>query len=120
MQGDQNESGPDEWVNAWTAYKAANTPPLKDEAASNTAPGVAAAVTPAAARTALLPQDQLALDIAEIARRRDTLSALPVGSSVRPALALVPTDRVPAIVGGLLALVILMVFGAAAAMSKLH
>jgi hypothetical protein len=71
------------------------------------------------------PQDQLTRDIAEIERTRDTLAALPLGTfSVRrtQALTLVPartSDPVPVVIGGVLALVMLTVFGAAAAMTKL-
>ena len=68
--------------------------------------------------------DQLMRDIAEIERARDALAALPVRSSKRrmQALTLVPartTDRTPVMIGGVLALVMLTVFGAAAAMNKL-
>jgi len=73
-----------------------------------------------------LPADQLMRDIAEIERARDALAAMPVmvSSSKRrtQALTLVPsrtTDPVPVVVGGVLALVMLTVFGAAAAMTKL-
>ncbi len=73
-----------------------------------------------------VPEDQLMRDIAEIERARDAIAALPVGSfSARrrtQALTLVPSrtsDSVPVVIGGVLALVMLTVFGAAAAMTKL-
>ena len=67
------------------------------------------------------------LDIAEIERARDALDALPLAASFSArrrtqALTLVPSrtsDMVPVVVGGVLALVMLTVFGAAAAMTKL-
>jgi hypothetical protein len=63
-------------------------------------------------------------DIAEIEQVRDKLAAIPVAVPMRrmQALTLVPartTDPVPVVVGAVLALVMLTVFGAAAAMSKL-
>jgi hypothetical protein len=73
-----------------------------------------------------LPDDQLMRDIAEIEKARDALAAMPTGSfSVKrrtQALTLVPSrrsDPAPVIIGGVLALVMLTVFGAAAAMTKL-
>jgi hypothetical protein len=121
MGRDQSETGPFEWVNAWAESAQAGTAPVKAEAAV-AAPAVAS--KPAAARVALLPDDQLMRDIAEIERVRDALAAIPVAVSFRQrtqALTLVPartTDPVPVVVGGVLALVMLTVFGAAAAMSK--
>jgi hypothetical protein len=76
------------------------------------------------AQALALPPDQLMRDIAEIERARDALDQLPVAVSFSKrtqALTLVPartTDPVPVVVGGVLALVMLTVFGAAAAMSK--
>ena len=63
-------------------------------------------------------------DIAEIEPVRDRLATIPVAVAMRrtQALTLVPgrtTDPVPVVIGGVLALVMLTVFGAAAAMSKL-
>jgi hypothetical protein len=115
MARDQNDSGQFEWVNAWAATTG---PATSEPAAPPEAPE--AVVTPAAPPVPVSPEDQLKRAVAEIARRRDALNALAVGSSVRPALALVSNDKVPAIVGGVLALVIITVFGAVAAMSKLH
>ena len=69
--------------------------------------------------------DQLMRDIAEIERVRDTLAAQPAPVFAKgrtQALTLVPartTDAVPVVIGGVLALVMLTVFGAAAAMTKL-
>lgn len=114
----ESDSGQDEWVNAWAAYKGADAP--AHETANATPSEVAA---PTATPTPMPPQDQLALDIAAIVRRRDALNALPVGpvSRTQP-LTLVAsrTDRISAIVGGVLVLVILTVFGAAAAMGRLY
>ena len=64
-------------------------------------------------------------DIAEIERVRDALAAQPgpvFAKGRTQALTLVPartTDAVPVVIGGVLALVMLTVFGAAAAMTKL-
>jgi hypothetical protein len=132
MRREQNDAGQFEWVNAWAASAMADTsaimkaepvaeaPPKVAVSAAVSAPGpVIAPVAPA------LPQDQLMRDIAEIERARDALDALPVGgfsARRRQALTLVPartTDPVPVVVGGVLALVMLTVFGAAAAMTKL-
>jgi hypothetical protein len=82
-------------------------------------------VTAAPAKPAV--SDQLLLDIAEIERARDALDALPLAASSSArrrtqAFTLVPSrtsDMVPVVVGGVLALVMLTVFGAAAAMTKL-
>ena len=69
--------------------------------------------------------DQLMRDIAEIERVRDALAAQPTPVFAKgrtQALTLVPartTDAVPVVIGGVLALVMLTVFGAAAAMTKL-
>jgi hypothetical protein len=64
--------------------------------------------------------DQLMRDMAEIARARDALEAGAAGRHMR-AFMVVPArsaDSAPLLVGGVLALVMLTVFGAAAAMSK--
>ena len=73
-----------------------------------------------------LPGDQLMRDIAEIERTRDALAAAPLSRPFSKgrtqALTLVPSrtsDSVPVVIGGVLALVMLTVFGAAAAMTKL-
>ena len=116
----ENDSGQDEWVNAWAAYKGPEAPTEKPEIA-NGAPLEGA--RPVAVRAPVSPRNQLALDIAAIARRRDALNAMLIGPArPMPPLRLVAsrTDRAPAIVGGVIALVILTVFGAAAAMSRLH
>ena len=98
------------------------------------AAGAAAVERPVMARVvapgAKLPDDQLMRDIAEIERARDALAVLPLALPLSGSLAarrtkaltLVPvrtTDPVPVMVGGVLALVMLTVFGAAAAMTKL-
>ena len=111
-----------EWVNAWAQSTHANV-------VSAPEPVVSAALANASGpESTLAPppvDDQLTRDIAEIERARDALSAMPMGTfSARctQALTLVPSrtaDSVPVFVGGVLALVMLMVFGAAAAMTKL-
>ena len=121
--GREADDGQFEWVNAWASL-------TKAEAASVDAASVAVAAAidkPVVARVVVpevkLPDDQLMRDIAEIERARDALATMPVNSKRRmQALTLVPartTDPVPVLVGGVLALVMLTVFGAAAAMTKL-
>ena len=128
MRREQNDAGQFEWVNAWAASAMADTSAImKAEPVAEAPPKVAvSAPGPVIAPVApALPQDQLMRDIAEIERARDVLDALPVGgfsARRRQALTLVPsrtTDPVPVVVGGVLALVMLTVFGAAAAMTKL-
>jgi len=128
MRREQNDAGQFEWVNAWAASAMADTSAaMKGEVVVVVPPKAAApAPHPVIAPVApALPQDQLMRDIAEIERARDALDALPVGgfsARRRQALTLVPsrtTDPVPVVVGGVLALVMLTVFGAAAAMTKL-
>jgi hypothetical protein len=135
-----HDNEPFEWVNAWAQARASAAPVAQAEAAIAAPPGGSAvtAAPPSASEapmaappgaSAVTPpaaQDQLMRDIAEIARARDTIAALPVNTfSARrgtQALTLVPartSDAVPVIVGGVLALVMLTVFGAAAAMTKL-
>ena len=124
-----------EWVNAWAATAMAETSAaMKGEAPAAVPPrvDVAPKVEPAPAFVTTAPDkpalsDQLMRDIAEIERARDALDALPLAAifSARrrtQALTLVPSrtsDMVPVVVGGVLALVMLTVFGAAAAMTKL-
>jgi hypothetical protein len=120
--GDTNQF---DWVNAWAAQ-------CKPDAVTVVEPVAAAALKTAAPiapmRFVVPPQlaapalrdDQLMRDIAEIEPVRDRLAAIPVRRM--QALTLVPartTDPVPVVIGGVLALVMLTVFGAAAAMSKL-
>ena len=107
-----------EWVNAWAQSARANLVSVSEPVVSAASPDSTLAPTP--------PDDQLTRDIAEIERARDALAILPVGTfSARgrtQALTLVASrtsDSVPVFVGGVLALVMLMVFGAAAAMTKL-
>jgi hypothetical protein len=128
MGREQNDAAQFEWVNAWAASAMADTSAIMKAEAVVEAPPKAASPAPApviAPVAPALPQDQLMRDIAEIERARDALDALPVGGfSARrhQALTLVPsrtTDPVPVVVGGVLALVMLTVFGAAAAMTKL-
>jgi hypothetical protein len=120
--GDTNQF---DWVNAWAAQ-------CKPDAVTVVEPVAAAALKTAAPITPMrfvvppqlaapaLRDDQLMRDIAEIEPVRDRLAAIPVRRM--QALTLVPartTDPVPVVIGGVLALVMLTVFGAAAAMSKL-
>lgn len=124
----RSDAGQFEWVNAWAESArvgaaepaAPSTPAVPPEAPQ---PAASPPVIAPIAHT--LTDDQLKRDIAEIERARDALAAIPVGSfSSRlrnQALTLVPSrtaDSVPIVVGGVLALVMLSVFGAAAAVSK--
>ena len=116
MELEQDRSGDSaqfEWVNAWAATPVDAAP----VAAIKPAP-VIAPIT--------IPDDQLMRDIAEIEHVRDRLAAVPIEGGVTGrrtrAFTLVPsrtTDSVPVVVGGVMALVMLTVFGAAAAMTKL-
>jgi hypothetical protein len=140
MRRDQ-DAGQFEWVNAWAEARAAepvaraitpaelsNTAELSEIAEVSNAAAISKAEASAsmvAPVAATIPDDQLMRDIAEIERARDALEALPLGSTAMrrtQAFALVPSrtsDPVPVLVGGVLALVMLMVFGAAAAMTTL-
>ena len=135
MGRDQDrDAGQFEWVNAWAessakAEPAAMAAPVAEAAAMAPAEAVVAPPPkPMTARIApALPADQLMRDIAEIERARDALDALPLTASFSArrrtqAFTLVPSrtsDMVPVVIGGVLALVMLTVFGAAAAMTKL-
>ena len=123
---ERSDAGQFEWVNAWAesakvdAAHVATAAPLATAAA---APGATAPSPVIAPIAHTLPADQLMRDIAEIERARDVLAGMPSSSATRltQALTLVPSrtsDVVPIVVGGVLALVMLTVFGAAAAMSK--
>jgi hypothetical protein len=125
MGHDQEQSGDTsqfEWVNDWAAQiKSGATSAVRPVAVS---PVRVETVQAPAQAAAAPPSDQLLRDIAEIERVRDTLAAIPVAMPMRrmQALTLVPsrtTDPVPVVIGGVFALVMLTVFGAAAAMSKL-
>ena len=126
MGRDQDrDAGQFEWVNAWaeSVQPAKADPPVM---ATPVEPVVSEPAKPVAPPPAALslPDDQLLRDLAEIERARDALAAIPVIPSKRraQALTLVPSrtsDPVPVVVGGVLALVMLTVFGAAAAMTKL-
>jgi hypothetical protein len=119
----QQDSGHGEWVNAW-----AETPkpePAMPKAEPFVVAPVVEAVVAQPAKAAPISPDQLMRDIAEIERVRDALAAQPAPVFAKgrtQALTLVPartTDAVPVVIGGVLALVMLTVFGAAAAMTKL-
>ena len=132
MGQDAGDAGQFEWVNTWaslTKAEAASVDAAREAVSSAMAEPVAPAIVAAAIAAPLrapLADDQLMRDIAEIERARDALAALPVSGSFSArraqALTLVPSrtsDNVPVVVGGVLALVMLTVFGAAAAMTKL-
>jgi|1185.fasta_scaffold462453_2 hypothetical protein len=126
MGREQSETGY-EWVNAWAATAMAETSAAMKGEALPEEPALAVAAPVIAPIAKPMPQDQLAHDIAEIERARDALDALPLAASFSmrrrtQALTLVPSrtsDIVPVVIGGVLALVMLTVFGAAAAMTKL-
>jgi hypothetical protein len=127
MGRNQSDAGY-EWVNAWAASAIAETSSaVKDEPEPTPNPDLAQASPAAAGPFPSFPPDQLMRDIAEIERARDALDALPLVGRVSTqrrvqALTLVPSrtsDMVPVVIGGVLALVMLTVFGAAAAMTKL-
>ena len=115
----QQDSGHDEWVNAWA--ETAQAAPMPKAEPFAVAPVVLQHV---AQPTPVVPPDQLMRDIAEIERVRDALAAQPqpVFAKGRTQALTAPartTDAVPVVIGGILALVMLTVFGAAAAMTKL-
>jgi len=131
MGNDQDQSGDTsqfEWVNAWAAQSKANVVTDVESVATAAPLKTAEPIAPSRfgmpSRFLPSPNDQLMRDIAEIEPVRDRLAAIPVAVPMRrmQALTLVPartTDPVPVVIGGVLALVMLTVFGAAAAMSKL-
>ena len=119
-----------DWVNAWAAQCKPDAVSVVEPVAATAAPLNAdqatapTAIAPVRFVVPSWPDDQLMRDIAEIERVRDRLAAMPVGVPMRrmQAFTLAPsrtTDPVPVAIGGVLALVMLTVFGAAAAMSKL-
>jgi hypothetical protein len=117
-----------EWVNAWAEAVKPAAAPATPKADPVLVPAVAAqppVVQPAATLAVPVSADQLTRDIAEIERVRDVLAARPgpvFAKHRMQALTLVPartTDAVPVVIGGVLVLVMLTVFGAAAAMTKL-
>jgi hypothetical protein len=122
MERDQN-SAQFEWVNVWA--EASKPSDLAAPAAETIAAEIAAEQPMVVRRAPAISGDQLMRDIAEIERTRDALAAMPVpvyGRRRTQALTLVAprtSDPVPVVVGGVLALVMLTVFGAAAAMTKL-
>jgi hypothetical protein len=137
MGRDQSDAGQFEWVNVWASASGATTDAVTAEpepeiAAPAAAPAPARFVAAKPARdtgagepklapfvVAPLP-DQLTRDIVEIERARDALAAGPLGGRMRTFM-VVPSrtvDSVPLFVGGVLALVMLTVFAAAAAMTK--
>jgi hypothetical protein len=128
MGQEQSDSETYEWVNAWAASAKAEAPsaaaPARqfEPAPAARVPIVAAPAPPPAPPVA----PQLLRDIAEIEMARDALEVLPVGtpsaSRRTQTLALVPSrtsETLPVILGGVILLVMLMAFGAAAAMTTL-
>jgi hypothetical protein len=125
-----DDAGPFEWANAWVETSRSRAP---EASAPDTAAGSMGRTGPAEPVRQFAPaaEDQLMRDIVDIERRRDALAAMPVaagGTAVAfvhrrtQALTLVPartSDGVPVLIGGVLALVMLTVFGAAAAMTRL-
>jgi len=121
---DPNDAGQFEWVNAWAQSATAErafVAPTRSSAPNPEPTTPQPAIAPVAPA---LPGDQLLRDIAEIERARDALAAVPVGNASAKrtqALTLVPSrtsDFAPVVIGGVLAMVMLTVFGAAAAMTK--
>jgi hypothetical protein len=116
-----DDAGQYEWVNAWAnAQRPETAAPAAEPAAS---PAVAPHSAPPTVlrRAPAMAPDQLVRDFVEITRARDALAAAAVKPRTR-ALTLVPprtSDAVPVLIGGAMALVLLAVFGAAAAMGKL-
>lgn len=126
-----------EWVNAWAALSKAEAASTDAAMAALTAPAaveIAPVVASPPAETKVqvaipaerAPDDQLMRDIVEIERARDALAAVPVAQPLAKrktqSFTLVPSrtsDSVPVLIGSVLALVMLTVFGAAAAMGKL-
>ena len=109
-----------EWVNDWVGANKSSAAAAAPERVAE----IAAEPPFVVRRMPTVPIDQLMRDIAEIERTRDALAALPVqvGKRRTQALTLVPSrtsDPVPVVIGGVLALVMLTIFGAAAAMTKL-
>src|SRR4051794_18535771 len=114
MPRDQDRNEQFEWVNAWAASMTTGAAPVATTEPDISMPQQGADAPdmimsdPAAAAVAPgPPQDQLALDVAEIEQARDSLAALPVGTFLArrrtQALTLVPSrtsDAVPVFVGG--------------------
>jgi hypothetical protein len=132
--GRDQDAGQFEWVNVWASASGATTDAVTVEPEIVAAPSAAAPTPPRFTATsrreasepkpapfAVVPlPDQLMRDIAEIERARDALAAGPLGTRMRTFM-VVPSrtvDSVPLLVGGVLALVMLSVFAAAAAMTK--
>jgi hypothetical protein len=123
MARERDNSEQFEWVNAWAQSTQSSVVSAPEPIVSTTS---ATDMAPQATNVPAPADDQLGRDMADIERARDALAILPVGTfSARrrtQALTLVPSrtsDTVPVFVGGVLALVMLTVFGAAAAMTKL-
>lgn len=128
-----DDAGQFEWFNAWAeAQRPTSADAKKADAVADAipiAPQVIAAKPVAAVlqrATTTAPPDQFLRDIVEIAAKRDALASVAaraVFSKPRTqALTLAPvrtTDSVPVMIGGVMALVLLVVFGAAASMGKL-
>ena len=122
--GKAADAGDFEWVNAWASNAQAvpaAEPGMADAVQSTRAPPHLVVID----STSQSP-DQLMRDIVDIEHARDALQAERLFMQAQPrrtqALMLIPTrtaDTVPIFVGGVLALMMLTVFGAAAMVSKL-
>lgn len=134
------DAGDHEWINAWAASRASETAAAAETADQAVAAAVQgeraersageeraqprAVFAPPAPQIRLskpIPDDQLMRDIAEIERARDAVAAAYVPAQRMQAFMLVPSrtsDTVPVFIGGVMALVMLTVFGAAAALTK--
>jgi hypothetical protein len=131
MARDQ-EAGQLEWVNVWASASGVTTDAVTVEPERAPPPVARFVVGKPASRETDAPQagrpshlaaplpDQLMRDIAEIERARDALAAGPLGRRMRTFM-VVPSrsaESVPLLIGGVMALVLLSVFAAAAAMTK--
>jgi hypothetical protein len=119
-----DDAGQYEWVNVWA--EAQRPKAVAPEAEAE--PVTPATHKPAAAVfrrvTPAIPPEQLIRDFIEITSARGALASAPAAGpkSRTRAFTLVPSrtaDAVPVLIGGVMALVLLAVFGAAAAMGKL-
>ena len=127
MGRDRSDAGQFEWVNAWAETRQAGS----RDRAEPSRPPLSAELSRRAESQSIAPSRRAPARSADARYRRDRARARRArgdagrGSSSKrrtQALTLVPsrtTDPVPVVIGGVLALVMLTVFGAAAAMTKL-
>ncbi len=121
--GKAADAGNFEWVNDWASN--AQAVPAAEQARTDAESTRAPPHLVVIDSTSRSP-DQLMRDIVDIEHARDALQAERLFMQAQPkrtqALMLIPTrtaDTVPVFVGGVLALMMLTVFGAAAMVSKL-